>query len=209
MRSTEPKSLCVGVTGSAGSGKTTLCRMWTGRGADYLDADAVGRELLRSGSPVFPALVEAFGAQVVGPDGDIDRARLGARVFGDRTELVRLNSLVHPPLLRELHRCLALFRAAPGPARVLILDAALLAEWGDRGLWDRLVVVTAPRALQLRRLERQRGLAPADAAARLAAQMPEAERVKLADHRVVNDGDLAQLERTAGRLWQEWQALLE
>jgi len=202
------ESLCVGVTGSAGSGKSTLCGFWTGRGAQSVDADAVGRELLRRGSPVFPALVAAFGEGVLDSGGEVDRRRLGARVFGDRAELLRLDSIVHPPLLAELHRRLEAFRAAPGPARVLVLDAALLAEWGDRSLWDQLVVVTAPRELQLERLGRQRGLSPAEARARLEAQMPEAERVRLADHVVVNGGDLALLEREAGRLWAEWQALL-
>jgi dephospho-CoA kinase len=197
------------VTGSAGSGKSTLCGFWTARGAARVDADAVGRELLLRGSPVFDELVRAFGAGVLGADGHVDRRRLGARVFGDRSELERLNSLVHPPLLRELHRRLDAFRASPGPARVLILDAALLAEWGDRTLWDRLVVVTAPRRLQLERLERSRGLGAADAAARLDAQMPDAERVKLADHVVANDGDLEILEREADRLWNEWRGLLE
>lgn len=198
----------MGVSGSAGSGKSTLCRLWTGRGAGCLDADAVGQALLRAGSPVFARLVEAFGRDALGPDGDFDRRRLGARVFADRMELQKLNSLVHPPLIAELHRRLEAFRAAPGPSRVLILDAALLAEWGDATLYDRLVVVTAPRAAKLERLRAQRGLDEAAAAARLDAQMPDAGRVKLADHVVVNDGDLVRLEREAARLWDEWQGWL-
>jgi dephospho-CoA kinase len=202
------RTLCVGVTGSAGAGKSTLCDLWMARGAERVDADAIGRALLLRGSPVHAEIVAAFGASVLGPAGDIDRAALGSRVFADRAELSRLNSLVHPPLIAELHRRLDRFRARPGPSRIVLMDAALLAEWGDSTLWDRLVAVLAPRLLKVARLVQQRGFTEARAAAVLESQWSDAERARLADYVVNNDGDLEILERQASSLWVSWQALL-
>ncbi len=201
-------SLSIGITGSAGSGKSTLCALWTVRGARRVDADEIGRSFLRRDSEVFSKVVEAFGPAILGPGGDVDRARLGRRVFADSVELERLNSIVHPPLLRALHAELGRFRTDPGPSRILLLDAALLVEWGDRSLWDRLVLVTAPRAIQIERIVAQRGLSAAEAALRLDAQLPESVRRPLADHVVTNDGDPAHLARQAETLWNEWQASL-
>lgn len=201
-------SLCVGVTGRAGSGKSTLCALWEARGARRIDADAVGRALLQRDTPVFKRVVEAFGPGILGPAGDIDRQSLGARVFADSRERERLNSLVHPPLLLQLHAELAQFRREPPASRILILDAALLVEWGDRSLWDRLVLVCAPHALQIERLTKARGFTAPDAEAILRAQLPDEARRALADEEVVNDGDLAHLQAEAGRLWDAWQRLL-
>ena len=201
-------TLAIGVTGSAGSGKSTLCAFWTDRGAELVSGDAVGQELLRTGSPVYRAVVSAFGPGMLAPGGDIDRRSLGTRVFADRRELERLNSLVHPPLLEELHRRLAEFRAHPGPTCILLIDAALLVEWNDRSLWDRLVVVTAPRAAQIERLSSQRGFSAQEAETILAAQRSDEERMRMADHVVRNDGDLDRLCAEAERLWIEWQSML-
>lgn len=201
-------SLSIGITGSAGSGKSTLCALWTARGARRVDADEIGRALLRRGSPEFTKVVAAFGPEILGAGGDIDRTRLGRRVFADIAELERLNSIVHPPLLRSLHAELGRFRAEPGPSRILLLDAALLVEWGDRSLWDRLVLVTAPRSAQVERIIAQRGLSAAEAAQLLDAQLPESARLPLADHVVTNDGGPAHLARQAELLWNQWQANL-
>ncbi len=200
--------LVVGVSGSAGSGKSTLCHTWESLGAEVVDADALGRTFLLRGSPVFDALVLAFGTELLGSDGHLDRRRLGARVFADRLALEQLNSLVHPPLLERLRDRVREFRARTGPPAILVLDAALLAEWADPSLYDRLVVVTAPLAEQLARLQSQRGLREAQARAILDSQMPEPQRVALADHHVINDSEPGALEQEARRLWASWQPLL-
>jgi dephospho-CoA kinase len=116
---------------------------------------------------------------------------------------------VHPPLLRELHLRLERFRAAPGAARILLLDAALLAEWGDRTLWDRLVVVTAPRGIKAARLVRKRRFTEGQALSILEAQMSDEERAQGADFIVENSGDLERLEREASRLWDSFGLLLD
>ena len=202
------RSLSIGVTGRAGSGKSTLCGMWEARGAHRLDADSIGRALLARGSAVYMQVVKEFGAGILDAQGNVDRPALGRLVFADSRELERLNSLTRPPLLRKLHSGLENFRTHPGSSRILIVDAALLVEWGDRSLWDRLVLVSAPHALQVERLVGQRGFAAPEAEAILRAQLPEAVRRAMADDEVVNDGNLDRLETEAARLWDAWVLLL-
>jgi dephospho-CoA kinase len=193
--------LTVGLTGGIGSGKSAVTRLLAERGAAVVDADVVAREVVAPGTPGLAAVVEAFGEQVLRPDGSLDRAALGKRVFADPEQLARLNAVVHPRVGERTAALMA--EAEAGGARVLLHDVPLLVENGLAGLYDLVVVVAASPATQLDRLVRLRGMSEQDARARIDAQAPLADKLAVATHVVHNDGSREQLHAQVERLWQE------
>jgi dephospho-CoA kinase len=186
------------VTGGIGCGKSVVGRWLAAQGVPVCEADDVAHELLRRGEPVAAAVRCEFGEAIVGADGEIDRRRLGAIVFADPGRLARLNELVHPEVLARLHQWAASAEArAPAVAAVI----PLLFEVGDERAWDRTVCVAAPQADQLARLE-ARGLRPAEARQRLAAQMALNEKMERADRVVFNGGSVTLLEEQMRRVLQ-------
>jgi len=189
----------VGLTGGIGSGKSAVSRLLQSYGALLVDADLVAREVVDVGTPGLAAVVEAFGREVLQPDGSLDRPALGRRVFPERAALARLNAITHP-LIAE--RTTQLFRqAAATGARVLVHDVALLVEQGLRRRYDAVVVVAASPQTQLDRLVRLRGMAEDEARARIAAQAPLADKLAVATHVIRNDGPLEELAPQVERVW--------
>lgn len=187
----------IGLVGGIGSGKTTAARMLADLGAAVIHADLVGHDVYRPGTPGFDAVVAAFGAGVVGGDGRIDRARLGALVFADPAALGRLDAIVHPLIRAEILRRIERLRAE-GAASLIVLEAAILLEAGWRDLVDQVWVVSAGTDDVVHRLGAERGLDRAAVTARMARQMPDAERRALADVLIENRGTVEDL-RTAVR----------
>ena len=193
--------LTTGLTGGIGSGKSTVSRLLASWGATVVDADLVAREVVAPGMPGLQRVVEAFGEQVLLPDGSLDRPALGQRVFGHPEELARLNAIVHP-LVGE--RTLELFaQARDAGAEVLVHDVALLVENGLAERYEAVVVVAATAATQLRRLVELRGMSEADARGRIDAQATLAERLAVATHVVRNDGPLEDLEPQVRAVWDD------
>lgn len=189
----------VGLTGGIGSGKSAVSRLLHEHGAVVVDADLVAREVVAVGTPGLAAVVEAFGTEVLQPDGDLDRAALGRLVFSDRQALARLNAITHP-LIAE--RTAELFGQADAQgADVLVHDVALLVENGLTQAYDAVVVVAAQPATQLDRLVRQRGMSHEDARARIAAQLPLEDKLAVATHVIRNDGPLEELAPQVERVW--------
>jgi dephospho-CoA kinase len=191
--------LTVGLTGGIGSGKSAVTRLLAERGAAVVDADVVAREVVAPGTPGLAAVVEAFGEQVLRPDGSLDREALGRRVFADRDELARLNAIVHPRVGERTAELMA--EAEASGTRVLVHDVPLLVENGLAGLYDLVVVVAATPATQLDRLVRLRGMTEPDARARIDAQAPLADKLAVASHVVRNDGSREELLAQVERLW--------
>lgn len=189
------------MTGGIGSGKSAVVRMLADLGATVIDADRVGHETYLPGTVGFARVVEAFGDAVVGADGAIDRKRLGAIVFADSAALARLNAIVHP-LIRDLvgERLRAAVAAGAGP---VVVEAALLVEAGWDALVDEVWVVVARREVIEARLMEQRGMEPAAIAARMRAQLSDAERTARADVVLDNSGSLDALRAEVARLWRE------
>ena len=188
----------IGLTGGIATGKSTFAAALRQAGAPVLDADQLARAAVAKGTPGLAALVAQFGPDVLTETGDLDRRRMAARVFADPEERARLEAIVHPAVR-------ALFRAErdrlSGEGHpVAFYDVPLLYEAGLVGEVDLVVVVWAPRAVQLARLLARDGLSAAEAAARLAAQLPIDDKAARADVVVVNDGDLATLAGKAPRL---------
>jgi dephospho-CoA kinase len=191
-----------GLTGGIASGKSTVSRMLRELGAQVLDADVIAREVVEPGTPGLAAVAERFPG-VVGPDGRLDRARLGARVFGDPQERAALNALLHP-LIREqfLLRTLAL---AEQGVELVLYDAPLLIENRLHEGMDGVVLVWVPREVQKARLRARDGLDEAAAEARLAAQLPLEEKRRHATWLVDNSGGL---EATRAQVAEVWRAML-
>ena len=171
--------------------------MLAAHGAVVIDADRLAREVVEPGTPGLAQVVEAFGSDVLGSDGRLDRKALAARVFSDPVELARLNAIVHP-LVAE--RTVELVAAAPVES-VVVHDVPLLVENGLEGAYDLVVVVDAPEDLRLERLV-SRGLTEQDALSRMAAQASTEERLAAADYLVENDADLADLRAQVDHLWR-------
>jgi dephospho-CoA kinase len=190
----------IGVTGSLGAGKSTVARVFARHGATLVDADAIGHEMLLRGGPCFDALVERFGRDIVGPDGEIVRRALGMQAFADTDARRSLNAIVHPPLVARL---VTDAQEADRPGHAVVVDAALLLEWGSPVPLARVVVVSAPEEVRVRRFAERGGLSIEEARRRLVAQMPESEKILRADIVIANDGTVADLEERAERVWRQ------
>lgn len=193
-----------GLTGGIACGKSTVSRLFAARGAIVIDADALAREVVAPGTSGLTELVAAFGDEVLRADGTLDRERLGRRVFADPAARARLEAITHPRIAQLSFERLAAARSSDAP--LVLYDAALLFESGRGDLFRPVVVVTAPREVQLARLMARDGLAPEAAAARIDSQMPVAEKAARADHVIDNGGTLAQTEAQVEALWQKWMA---
>ncbi len=218
--------LRVGLTGGLGSGKSTVAAYLHDLGADVIEADALGRELMQPGQPVYAAIVRAFGPDVVLPNGCLDRAKLAEMAFRGGW-LDELNSLVHPPVIAAQQRWMDQIFTR-NPAAVAVVESALifeverdarargvekgiLADWRQR--IDRIVLVTAPDEVKIARFADRlstsatdRAAVEADGRARLAHQIPDAEKAPRADYILDNAGELAALRAQVEELWTRLKA---
>jgi dephospho-CoA kinase len=178
----------VGLTGGIGSGKSTVARLIAARGIPVIDADVLAREVVRPGQPAY-AEIAAQWPDVIDAGGPaIDRRRLAAKVFGDPAARARLEAITHPRIHARMREVAA--ELSRQGHRLAVYEASLLVEAGRSGDFDALVVVTADEEQQLQRTMARDGSTREQAQARLRAQLPLAEKVKLATHLVDNAGDL-------------------
>jgi dephospho-CoA kinase len=194
----------VGLTGGIGSGKSTFADALRALGAPVIDADRLARDAVRAGSPALEAIVREFGPGVLLPDGELDRKEMGARVFSDASARARLEAIVHPAVRAAVATEAARLDAQGHP--LAFYDVPLLYERGLEREVDCVVVVWAPREVQLERLMARDGLGRAEAEARLDAQLPIDEKARRADVLVPNDGDIASLRARAGPLLRALRA---
>lgn len=194
----------IGLTGGIASGKSTFAAELRALGAPVVDADQLARAAVAKGSPGLMAVVGAFGAEVLGDDGQLDRRRMAARVFADPAARARLEAIVHPAVRALFREELARLAARQEP--LAFYDVPLLYEAGLEREVELVVVVWAPREVQLARLAARDGLSRPDAEARLAAQAPLDGKAARADAVVVNDGAPAALAAKAARLLADLRA---
>ena len=165
----------IGLTGPIGCGKTTVAARLRARGAIVIDADVVAREATRPGEPVLSAIEERFGPEVIAPDGSLDRAALGRRVFDDPAELRALEAITHPAIRPRL--LAALDRASTEDAPAVVLEAIRLIEGGYADLLDEVWLIDCDPSTQAARLA-ERGLDASEARRRIASQAGLRERVR-------------------------------
>ncbi|MBE7558110.1 dephospho-CoA kinase [bacterium] len=189
----------VGVTGNTGAGKTTAAAILGEWGAAVVEADAIGHELLAPGGTLFDRIVEEYGREILSPDGNIDRGVLGGKVLAGPQERERYNRLIHPALLTELLRRV---EELGRRHEVVVVDAALLFEWGLFGAMDVIVVVAAPEGLRRERIGARDGPRGQSFALREAAQWPEEKKRAAADFVVENTGDISELRTSLEQIWR-------
>jgi dephospho-CoA kinase len=201
----------VGLTGGIGTGKSTVARMLAALGGVVIDADAIVHELQARGTPLLAKIVDAFGPELLRPDGSLDRERLGKLVFADPAARKRLNDLVHPAVGVEMLRRLDAARKA-GVALV-VLDIPLLLEGRASGapgrasgLVSEVIVVYAPESAQIARQVARDSASPEHAAERVRAQLSIEEKRRLADHVIDNSGTLEDTERQVRELYAKLTA---
>ena len=175
--------LRVALTGGIASGKTTVADLFAARGVPVIDTDVIARDVVQPGTPALAAVVEAFGIEVLGADGRLDRRRMRERIFSDAGARRRLEGILHPAIRAEMARR---SRAAGGPYQVLVIP--LLAEGGRRDYVDRVLLVDVPEELQVERLMLRDGVSREQATASLGAQAGRAARLAIADDVIVNTG---------------------
>ncbi len=191
--------LKVGLTGGIGAGKSEVSRLLAGYGAIVVDADRIAREVVEPGTPGLAAVVAAFGESVLTAQGRLDRPKLGSIVFADPAKLQTLNAIVHPLVGARS----AELEAAAGADAIVVHDVPLLAENGLAPLYDLVVVVDASPDTQLTRLTALRGMAEAEARARMAAQATREQRLAVATLVIDNDGPLEALEPQVRKVWED------
>ncbi|MHB8587982.1 MAG: dephospho-CoA kinase [Candidatus Dormibacteraceae bacterium] len=189
----------IGLTGGAGSGKSTVSAMLRELGAVVIDADEAAHAAYEPGSPGFDEVVREFGPEYV-RDGRIDRARLGKLVFHDDGARRRLNAIVHPRVRDWMTTRTT--EAVERGAEVVVQDVPLLLENGLEGLYSTVLLVFVPESVQLKRLVESRGLSEDRARAMIAAQMPIEEKRKLAPHVIDNSGTREATRRQVERTWE-------
>lgn len=194
----------IGLTGGVASGKSSVARAFEARHPGcVVDADLAARAVVEPGTEGLAAVVGHFGADVLGPDGRLDRAALRARVFAEVGQRKALEALLHPRI-----RAWMLARADAASTPYVVLDIPLLTEGGGHAAWpmlDRIVVVDVPVAVQRARLMARDGVDAALADRMIAAQAARAERLALADDVIVNLGSLRDLDDAVDRLDARWR----
>src|SRR3990170_4744961 len=178
----------IGLTGGIGSGKSTVAQMLERRGAKLLSADAVGHEVYELGRPAWQEIVDAFGREVVGAEGKIDRKKLGPIVFSDPEQLRRLNAITHPRMKELMREKLDAERVSG--ARSAVLEAALLFDAGWDDLTDEVWVTVAPPEVAAERTAERSGLSREEALSRIKAQMSNEERIRRSDVIINTDCDI-------------------
>ena len=194
----------IGLTGGAGSGKSTVAKMFRDLGATIVDADEASHAVYAPGTDGFDAVVREFGEGYV-KDGRIDRSKLGALVFNDARARSRLNAIVHPRVRDWMAE--RTVEAAEAGAEVVMQDVPLLFENGLQALFSAVVLVHAPRDVQLERLTVQRGLSRERAESMLASQMPIDDKRVLADYVIDNSGAVDDTRRQVAEVWAKLRAL--
>jgi dephospho-CoA kinase len=190
----------IGLTGNIGSGKSTVARMFAARDVPVIDADTLSRELQAPGQPAYAEIAAAW-PEAVAPDGHLDRKRLADIVFSAPAALKKLESIMHPRIQALSRERTDAFAAAGHP--LVLYEASLLVESGRDKELDGLIVVTASPATRLARVVARDGVREDDVRARMRAQLPQEDKVRLANHVIDNDGDLAATEAQVERLLAE------
>jgi dephospho-CoA kinase len=199
--------LRVGLTGSIGVGKSFVSSVFAELGCHVLDADKTAREVVAVGTPGLRAVAEAFGGEILQPDGTLDRAGLGAIVFADEKKRLLLNSILHPYIIAVQDEQLRKWEAEDSEG-IAVIEAALMIESGGYKRFDRLIVVHCSPLIQLERLMARNHLSPEEAAMRLNAQMPQEEKKRYADFLIDTSNGFEDARRQTVKVYEKLRELV-
>ncbi|MDD5167113.1 MAG: dephospho-CoA kinase [Candidatus Omnitrophica bacterium] len=193
--------IILGLTGSFGSGKSTVARMFRGYGARVIDADSLAHQFIRPGTNGYNKIIAFFGRGILKKNKDIDRRKLAAVVFNDKRALKKLNGIIHPGVIKCIKDEIRNSRE-----RIIVLDAPLLIEAGLERMVDKLIVVKLERKLQVRRIREKTSLKKTDILKRIECQIPLSQKVRLADFIIDNNGTIKETKKQVAlirrKLWR-------
>lgn len=194
----------IGLTGNIASGKSSVAQMFEKLGARIIDADLVARAVVEPNRPAWNEIRDTFGAEVLNPDGTIDREKLGEIVFNDEEKRKALNEITHPRIIEEIKGLIE--RSRDEGVKVTIIEAALIVEKGGwlRDIIDNLIVVSASEDSRIERLMYRNGYSREEALSRIRSQMPSAEKEKHGDFIIDNS---TSLEDTGSQVISIWEKI--
>ncbi len=203
--------LKVGLTGGIAAGKSIVGEMFVALGAHLIQADRIAHSLMQPGEAVHKEVVRHFGREIINADGSVNRAKLAELAFGPGSEGARqsrieeLNRIVHPEVIRRQDEWMDGI-GRQDPRAVAIVEAALILEAGAAGRFDRLIVVTCSAEQRAARFAARQKVdmesARKEVARRMAAQLPDEEKIKAADYVIDNSGSIENTRRQAGEVWE-------
>lgn len=194
--------LQVGLTGGIASGKSTVCKIFAERGATIIDADDIVRAICQPGEPAYQEIIAHFGHKVLLTDGQLNRQALRDIIFNDNDARKALEAIIHPTVRQQLS-----LQLQQNIAAVTLVAVPLLIEANMQDLFDRVLLVTANRANQLKRLLSRDGISPALAGQMIAAQIDDQVRLHYADDIIDNNGDVQMLTSQIAKLMKNYQQL--
>ena len=194
--------LNIGLTGGIGCGKSTVTKILAELGATVMDADKIAHSTYAPGGPAYAGVVAAFGKEVLAPDGSVDRSKLGPIVFKEPAKLTALTAAVWPATKQHIGEMIAEARAK-GERKPIVVEAAILIEANWQSVFDEIWLITATKESVVERVERERGLKPAQTEARIKAQLSDDERRKHATLVIENNGTIARLQQQLATIWAD------
>ncbi len=195
----------IGLTGGIASGKSTVARQLAELGCVHIDADQLARQVVEPGLPALEALADAFGTDILQPDGSLNRAALGQIVFGNAEALARLNAIVHPEV-RALTTRLITEAGERNPDAIVVYDVPLLVEAAVGHPFDLIVVAQADEAVRVERMTSLRGMSREDALGRIRSQTTDAERAAIANVIIDTGGSLEHTRAQVADLFEKVRA---
>lgn len=196
------RPIIIGVTGSFGTGKSTIAAMFKKLGAKVLDADKIAHRLIRKNTPVYGKILKEFGSEVLTESGAIDRAKLAAVVFCDRKLLNKLCGIVHPVVINDIKKAVNA-TAKKGRTPAIVIDAPLLIEADMRKMADVLIVVVTGPKIQVERARKKTGMSIAGIRQRIKNQLPLKEKADMADYVIDNEGSKKNVKKIVKKIWEE------
>ena len=194
--------ILIGVTGGIACGKTEVCTVFRRKGAIILSGDEIGKELVDKNKKVLKELVQTFGKEILNKNRNLNRRKLGQLAFASKESKDKLNKIIHPYLLSELRKKIESLKEKNYEG-VVVIDAALIVEWGLQDELDYLIFVQSKREDKIKRLQKQKSYSVKEAVDRIKSQLPEIAKKRVADFVILNDKGLSELRKKAEKIWNK------
>ncbi|MCH7926828.1 MAG: dephospho-CoA kinase [Candidatus Dadabacteria bacterium] len=191
----------IGLTGNIACGKSTVAAIFKELGATLIDADKVARDIVGKGNPALGKIINHFGNEILNKDGTLNREKLGSKVFNDKNQRQILNDITHPEIFKEINNLIEKYREEG--QKIVIIEAALIIEREKlKKIIDKLIVVSASKDIQIKRLKDRDGFSKEQAILRINSQIPTEEKIKHADFVIHNDSDIKKITKQVETIWK-------